>query len=189
MLRELGVAVIEADLLAHRLMEPGGAAYEPVVELLGRGILDGDGDVTDGIPIARNRVAAIVFNEREQLEKLNAIVHPLVEQETAREFALLESKGTYAAAFIEAALIYEAGLEKHLDGVAVAWCLPEQQMARLKERGMSEADALKRMAMQMPVEEKVARASVKIDCSGTMEETQRQVEALAAELKRKGGGK
>jgi dephospho-CoA kinase len=187
MLRELGIAVIEADLISHRLMELGGAAYEPVVKLFGRAILDSDGDVADGIPIARSRVAAIVFNERKKLEELNAIIHPLVEQELAREFAFLESNGKVAVAFVEAALIYEAGLDKKLDGVAVVWCLPEQQMARLKERGMSEANARKRMGTQMPVAEKLARADVKIDCSGTVEETRRQVAELTAELKQKSG--
>jgi len=65
----------------------------------------------------------------------------------------------------------------------VAWCLPEQQLARLMERGMSEADARQRIAMQMPVQEKLALAGEKIDCSGSIEETRRQVEALAAKLR------
>ena len=68
-----------------------------------------------------------------------------------RQFAELEKTGKYAAAFVEAALIFEAGLHKKLDGVVVAWCLPEQQLARLMKRGMSEAEARKRIATQMPV--------------------------------------
>ena len=57
----------------------------------------------------------------------------------------------------------------------MVWCQPEQQLARLMERGMSEAEAGRRMAAQMPVEEKLAMATEKIDGSGTMEETRRQV--------------
>jgi len=85
---------------------------------------------------------------------------------------------------VEAALIYEAGLHEMLDGVVVAWCLPQQQVSRLMQRGMSEVEARKRMAMQMPVAEKRALATAKIDCSGTMEETRRQVQALAVNLRR-----
>jgi len=65
----------------------------------------------------------------------------------------------------------------------VAWCLPEQQLARLMERGMSEAEARKRMAAQMPVQEKMALATDKIDCSGSREESRRQVAELAEKLR------
>jgi dephospho-CoA kinase len=118
------------------------------------------------------------------LNQLNAIVHPRVEEELVRQFAELERSGNHAAAFVEAALIFEANLHKKLDGVVVAWCLPEQQLARLIERGLSEAEARKRMAMQMPAQEKLALATDKIDCSGSLQETRRQVEALAAKLRR-----
>jgi dephospho-CoA kinase len=84
---------------------------------------------------------------------------------------------------VEAALIFEAGLDKRLDGVVVAWCLPEQQLARLMERGMSEAEACQRIGAQMPVQEKLALAAEKIDCSGSIEETRSQVDALAAKLR------
>ena len=74
-------------------------------------------------------------------------------------------------------------MHKKLDGVAVAWCLPEQQLARLIERGLSEPEARKRITMQMPVQEKLALATDKIDCAGSLEETRRQVVALAAKLR------
>ena len=84
---------------------------------------------------------------------------------------------------MEAALIFEAGLDQRLDGVVVAWCLPEQQLARLMERGMSETEARQRISAQMPVQEKLTLAAEKIDCSGSMEETRSQVHALAAKLR------
>jgi dephospho-CoA kinase len=71
----------------------------------------------------------------------------------------------------------------------VAWCLPEQQLARLMERGLSEIEAGKRIAAQMPVAAKLALATERIDCSGTLEETRHQVEALAKELGRASQGK
>jgi dephospho-CoA kinase len=144
-------------------------------------VLHADGNID------RGRVAAIVFNNPEKLRRLNKIIHPQVAVEIERQLDELELSGKYAAAFVEAALIFEAGLHKLLDGVAVAWCLPEQQLARLIERGLSEAEARQRMAAQMPVAEKLAMATEKIDCSGTREETRRQVQRLAERLKSRDG--
>jgi len=183
MLREQGFPVIEADRISHRLMEKDGAAYAAVVGLLGESILDSDKS------ISRSQVAAIVFNDRDKLRQLNAIIHPKVEQALAQEFVELETAGASPMAFVEAALVFEAGMHKKLDGVVVAWSLPEQQLARLMERGMSEAEARKRMAAQMPVSEKMALATEKIDCSGSREETRRQVTELAGRLRQRAAAK
>src|SRR6266404_4752119 len=177
MLRELGFPVIEADRLAHQVMEPGQPAYDEVVSFFCETILDSNKRIN------RSSLAAIVFNDHEKLTQLNGIIHPRVEEEMLRQFAELERGGQYSAGFIEAALIFETGMHKKLDGVVVAWCLPEQQLARLMERGMSEAEARKRMAAQMPVEEKLALATDKVDCSGSREETRRQVAELAEKLR------
>jgi dephospho-CoA kinase len=177
MLAEHGFPVLEADKVSHALIEAGGAAYEEVIARFGREILDGNGRID------RARLGAVVFADRQKLDQLNGIIHPRVEGEALKQLLELEKSGSYPAAFVEAALIFEAGLQKQLDGVVVAWCLPEQQLARLIERGMSKAEARQRIAMQMPVAEKLALATEKIDCSGSMEETRRQVDALAAKLR------
>ena len=177
MLRELGIVVLDADRMAHGAMEPGQPAYDEVIAVFGKKILDVDKRVD------RSRLGAIVFGDREKLNQLNTIIHPRVEREMVRQFEVLEKTGTHAAAFVEAALIFEAGLHKRLDGVVVAWCLPEQQVARLMKRGLSEAEARKRMGMQMATGEKLALATETIDCSGSLEETRRQVEALAEKLR------
>ena len=176
MLRELGFPVMEADRVAHEVMEPGQPAYSEVVSVFGRTILNSDKRIN------RSSLAAIVFNDHEKLAQLNGIIHPRVEEEMLRQFAELERSGKYAAAFVEAALIFEAGLHKKLDGVLVTWCLLEQQLARLMERGLSDAEAGKRIALQMPVAEKLALATEKIDCSGPLEETRRQVRTFAEKL-------
>lgn len=178
MLRECGFPVLEADRIARELIEPGGAAHEEVVKRFGTGM------VAPGGRIDRQRLAALVFPDRSKLDELNSIVHPRVEEQIERDLAALESGGGHQAAFVEAALIFEAGLHRKLDGVVVVWCLPEQQVARLKDRGMSEAEAKQRIAMQMPVEEKLARATERVDCSGSLAETRKQVAALAERLRR-----
>ena len=177
MLRGQGFPVLEADKISHALIEPGGAAYDQVIAGFGREIIDGNGRID------RARLGAIVFADGQMLDQLNGIIHPRVEAEVMEQLSELEKTGSYPAAFVEAALIFEAGLHTKLDGVVVAWCLPEQQLARLIDRGMSGAEARQRIAMQMPVEEKLALAAEKIDCSGSMEETRRQVAALAAKLR------
>jgi dephospho-CoA kinase len=177
-LRELGFRVIDADRLGHEVIEPGTRAYDEIVREFGAGIVSVDGRID------RGKLGAIVFADRGKLERLNAIVHPRVEEEMVGQFGEWEKNGVADAAFIEAALLVEAGYQKNLDGLVVAWCQPEQQMERLLARGLSEAEARRRIAAQMPAEEKLKFATEKIDCSGSLEETRRQVEELAAKLKR-----
>jgi dephospho-CoA kinase len=81
-------------------------------------------------------------------------------------------------------LLVEAGYQKNLDGLVVAWCRPEQQIERLLTRGLSKVEARRRIAAQMPAEEKLKFATEKIDCSGSLEETRWQVQELAGRLRR-----
>jgi dephospho-CoA kinase len=178
MLRELGFRVIDADALGHEVIEPGTRAYDEIVREFGTGVVGADGRID------RGKLGAIVFADGEKLKRLNAIVHPRVEEEMVRQFAEWEKSGVADAAFVEAALLVEAGYQKNLDGLVVAWCRPEQQMERLLARGLSEVEARRRIASQMPAEEKLKFATEKIDCSGSIEETRWQVEKLAAKLRR-----
>jgi len=102
-----------------------------------------------------------------------------------RQFDEWQHNGVRDVVFVEAALLVEAGLAKKLDGLVVAYCAPEQQLARLRARGMSEVDAKRRMAAQLPVREKLRHATESIDCSGTLEETRAQVQDLAAKLRKR----
>jgi dephospho-CoA kinase len=179
MLRDLGFAVLDADSLAHKLIEPGEPAYDEVLREFGPSITDSQGRVD------RTKLAALVFADRAKLDRLNAIVHPRVAEAVLRQFDEWARQGTRDAAFVEAALLVESGIHKKLDGLVVAWCEPEQQLERLAARGLSEAEARRRIAAQMPVEEKLRLATEKIDCSGSLEETRHQVEALAAKLRRR----
>jgi len=182
MLRELGFNVIDADALGHEVIEPGTSAFEEIGREFGKGVIGADGRID------RGKLGAIVFADAEKLKRLNAIVHPRVEEEMVRLFGEWEKSGVKDAAFVEAALLVEAGYQKNLDGLVVAWCQPEQQMERLLARGLSEAEARRRIAAQMPAEEKLKFATEKIDCSGSLEETRRQVEELAAKLRRGANG-
>jgi dephospho-CoA kinase len=179
MFREMGFDVLDADSLAHELVEPGQPAYDEVVHDFGPAILDPDKRIN------RAKLAAIVFDDRAKLARLNAILHPRVEAAAHRQFDKWSRNGSRDAAFIEAALLVEAGYHKKLDGLVVTWCRPEQQLERLLSRGLTEQEARQRIAAQLPVEEKLRYATEKIDCSGSLEHTRKQVEALATKLRNK----
>jgi len=176
MLRELGFPVLAADLVSHKLMEPGQAAHDEILLEFGAELADAHGQID------RAKLAAIVFADPAKLAKLNQILHPRVEQATFRQFAEWERDLGRDAVFVEAALLVEAGFVKNLDGLVVAFCRPEQQLERLLARGMSEVEARRRIAAQMPAGEKLNYATERIDCSGTIEETRAQVKALAGKL-------
>ena len=180
-LRELGCRLLEADKIAHGMIEPGAAAYEDVVAEFGRGILTPDGRVD------RSKLGSIVFANPSKLAKLNAIVHPLVLAAQDRELAAIEKAEPHAIAVVEAALLIEAGYTDRLDKLIVTWCTPEQQLERLTTpgagRGLTIEQALQRIAAQMPLEEKRRRADEFIDCSGSLAQTREQTVALYARLK------
>jgi dephospho-CoA kinase len=177
MLRELGFAVLDADALGHKLIEPGQAAYAEVIQEFGPSITDSSGRID------RSKLGGVVFADRAKLDRLNAIVHPRVAEVILSQFEVWRRAGVRDAVFVEAALLVESGIHKKLDGLVVVWCTPEQQLERLIARGLSEAEARRRISAQLPVEEKLGLATEKIDCSGSLEETRRQIEALAGKLR------
>ncbi len=177
MLRDRDYQVLDADVLAHELLEPGQDAYREVVRTFGQEIL------APGGAVDRKKLGAIVFADAEKRQRLNQILHPRIHDITAKWFSALNKAGGVDMAFEDAALILEAGARRSLDCVVVCWCRPEQQVERLRERGLSETDAKIRIASQMPIDEKRRLADEVIDCSGSMEATEREVDALLEKLK------
>ena len=176
-LRELNFHVLDADLIGHQLIEPGAAAYDNVVSEFGREILRKDASID------RKKLGALVFADANKLAKLNSLLHPRIEEVVNAQFARWFAEGITDPVFVEAALLIEAGMHERLDGLVVVWCRPEDQITRLLARGLTEKEALHRIALQMPNEEKLKYATYKIDTSGTMQYTQEQVAALAKTLR------
>ncbi len=183
LLRDHECPVLDADSIGRELLEPGQDAYKEVVREFGEGIL------LKGGAVDRPKLGAIVFADAQKRARLNQILHPRIQSVVAQWFAALDRPGGPDMAFEDAALILEASLRNSFDCVVVCWCRPEQQLERLLQRGLSEADARSRIAAQMPMEEKRRLADVEIDCSGSIEETQRQVKAMIARLKQKAHSK
>jgi dephospho-CoA kinase len=176
MLRDLDCPVLAADALGHELLEPGQTAYAEVVREFGIDILDSYGNVD------RTALGEIVFADEERRGKLNAILHPRIREIIEKWFAALDQPGGPELAIVEAALIIEAGFNQNLDKLVVCWCRRAQQVERLLERGLTEEQALQRIAAQMPMEEKRSLADETIDCSGSLEETERAVEQVVKRL-------
>jgi len=178
MLRDRDCQVLELDPLGHELLEPGQSAYDEVVRDFGNGIL-GPGDKVD-----RAKLGAVVFSDPAKRARLNQILHPRILQVVRQWFSALDRPGGPDLAVAEAALIIEAGFHKELDKLIVCWARPDQQLARLVERGLPREQASLRIAAQMPADEKRALADEVIDCSGTIQETERQVDMVFAKLQK-----
>jgi dephospho-CoA kinase len=177
MLRDRDIPVLAADPLGHKLIEPGQAAYDDVVREFGNEILAADGSVD------RTKLGAIVFADPTKRARLNWILHPKIIETIRQWFKSLDQPGGPEFAVMEAALIYEANVQRDVNRVVVCWCTPEQQLERLIARGLSEEQARRRIGAQMPVDEKKRLADMVVDCSGTLEETRLQVSELIEKLK------
>jgi dephospho-CoA kinase len=178
-LRELGFPVLDADSISHKLMDPGQSAHDEILQSFGAELADSSGQID------RHKLAAIVFSDPAKLARLNAILHPRVDQIIFRQLEDWQKSAAHPAAFVEAALLIEAGMATRLDGLVVTWCTLEQQLERLRARGMSETEARRRIAAQLPLEEKLKRATYTVDCSGTLDETRAQVQDLASNLRKR----
>ncbi len=178
-LRELGCEVIDADIVAHQVIESGQPAYRDIVNYFGRGILNEDGTIN------RAALGAIVFTDREKREKLNSIVHPRVYEAQAKWLAEVALRDPDAIAVIDAALMIETGSDRRFDKLIVVHCDPELQIERLMERNnLTREQAIARISSQMSSEEKLRYADFSIDTSNGFEDTRRQVEKVYSDLRR-----
>ena len=177
--QDLGAYIIDADRVGHELIEPGRAAYQEIVERFGKEILDPSGQID------RTKLGPKVFADPQQLQTLNSILHPRIIARVQELAAEQLRRSPHAVVIVDAALIFESGIGGTLRKVMVAWCRHQQQVERLMAKtGVSREAAEARIRAQMPVEEKRRRADYVIDCSGSMEDTRRQAEAIYLDLRR-----
>jgi dephospho-CoA kinase len=168
-----GCTIVDADSVAHRLILRGQSGYEPVLNAFGSVILGAGGEID------RAKLGAIVFSDRTQLDRLNAILHPEVVRVILSQLDNWEREQPLAKVIVDASLMIESGFYRNFQKLIVVSCTPQQQIDRLRARnGLSEADARRRIALQMPLEEKVRFGDYVIDNSGTPESTKAQVDAL-----------
>jgi dephospho-CoA kinase len=178
MFASLGCIVVDADQIVARLYQPGEAGHEALVRTYGSGILTPDGTID------RRKLADVAFATDESAKALNALIHPLVVAEEAR---LMDEETREGIVMVEATLLIEAGGKDRYDRIAIVDVDPETQLARAMARGMSREDAQRRIAHQMPREERLRYADYVIDNSGDLRaaeaETSRVFEALQRDLR------
>src|SRR5271165_2908671 len=183
----LGAHLVQADRIAHSLMQPGEAVYNEVVRHFGGGILNPD------LSVNRAKLAEAAFGSAtsvspSRVQELNRIVHPAVIRSQEDWMQEMGRQDPHAVAIVEAALILEAGVAKRFDRLMVVTCSAEQRVTRFAARQKIDLEAarrevVRRMAAQLPDEEKIKAADYVIDNSGALDRTREQVGVVWQKLK------
>lgn len=178
-LAELGCHVLDADVVARRVVEPGAEGLRAVAEAFGETVLRPDGTLD------REVLGRIVFGDEGKRRLLNSILHPLIIAEQDAWLRGREAQDPRGVGVVDAALMIESGGHGRFDRLVVVHCRPELQLERLMLRNqLSREDAQARIAAQMPQEEKLRHADYAIDTSDSFEETRRRTAEVYEELRR-----
>jgi len=178
-LKEEGAYIIDADQIARELVRPHTPAWNELVRVFGKAILDVDGSID------RKKLADKVFADPNQRKLLNQILHPLITEEMDRRTRELGQKNPEAIAVIDAPLLIEVGYHRKVDKLIVVSSTQTQQIERLEERdGISSEEAVRILSSQMPVEEKAKLADFVIRNEGSLAETRERVKEVFQELKK-----
>ena len=171
MLRELGAHVLDADVIAREVVEPGTPGLKAVAERF-PGVLDPDGRLD------RAKLGARVFGDPQERAALNALLHPLIGQQFMLRTQALAEQGVERVLY-DAPLLIENRLHEGMDGVVLVWVPREVQKARLRARdGLDEAAVEARLAAQLPLDEKRQHATWVVDNSGELGTTRARVEEV-----------
>jgi dephospho-CoA kinase len=171
----LGARVIDADTVAHEVMEPDGPAYAAVLEVFGRAILAADGSID------RAKLGSIVFHDPAKLRELEAAVHPEVAAEVEEQI----DRASEQVVVVDAIKLIEAGMHRRCDTLWVVTAPRPLQISRLvSTRGLSESEAALRVDAQPPQEEKAALADVVLVNQGSLDELRTKVESAWVQMPR-----
>lgn len=194
MFAALGAHLVQADRIAHSLMQPGQPVYNEVVRRFGRGILNHDGSVNRAklAEVAFGAAAAAGSKRASRIEELNRIVHPAVIRSQDEWMDAVGLQDPQGVAMVEAALILEAGAGDRFDRLIVVTCNGEQRASRFAARQRidletARKEVTRRMAAQLPDEEKVKAADYVIDNSSSLEQTREQVHQVWQRLRTEAG--
>ena len=179
MFKDLGAKIIDADKLGHSVILPHRPAWKKIVNLFGKDIL------RNNLTIDREKLGKTVFTNQTLLKKLNEITHPEIIKMIKKEIDLVKNTthNQGKILIIDAALIYEAKIDRLMDKIIVVYINEDEQVKRLTERNnLSKEEALQRIKSQIPMKEKVKMADYVIDNSSSLNKTKKQVEKIWEEL-------
>ncbi|WP_419892772.1 dephospho-CoA kinase [Oceanobacillus kimchii] len=164
--------VIDADLIAREVVEPGERAYDQVVEVFGKEI------IKDDHKINRPKLGSIIFTDEDKRKQLNAIVHPAVRSRMLSKRDDYIKKGM-PCVVLDIPLLFESNLTHLVDKTLVVYVDEDVQLSRLMKRnGYSEKEASDRIKAQMPLKEKANLADILIDNNHSIEETKVQLDQV-----------
>jgi dephospho-CoA kinase len=173
--KDFGAAIVDADAIAREVTAPGGPAYERIVAAFGPGVVHADGTLD------RKALGDRIFPDATARRRLNALTHPHIRRRMSEEASRLGSLPGVEVIVLDIPLLLETtdGRDLGLDGIVVVDADDNVRVGRLVARdGLSEADARRRLAAQMPLREKLARADWVIDNNGSPDHTREQVRIL-----------
>jgi len=177
MLEELGAVLIDLDLIARQVVEPGKPALRETIDYFGREVLQEDGTLN------RKKLSGLVFSDSEKREKLEGFTHPHIFEELLKQVNDVTAKDPIIQVVVP--LLIEKSLQSLFDKVLVVHITPDLQIKRLVERdGISKEEAANMLKAQMPIDEKLAHADFVVHNEGSMEETRKQVQEIWQALKK-----
>lgn len=177
MLEEMGFPIIDADVIARKVVEKGSTALERIKDEFGEGVLNDDGTLN------RKALGKLVFGSSEKLELLNSITHPAIIEEIRKNIDALSAKGEKMCV-LDAPLLIESGIYSMADLVLLVYVDEKTQLYRLMNRdSIPEELALKKISSQMDFEEKKKYADFIINNSGRLECTRAQLENIIATIR------
>ena len=178
MFKQCGAAVINADLLARQVVEPGKPAWRAIVKLFGKTVLNQDRSLD------RQALGSIIFHNPKKRRQLERIIHPRVAREQARLTKAITRKDPNAVVIYEVPLLFEAGVDKRVDKIIVVTADRNIQIVRLKKRnGLSRAEAIRRIRSQMPLAKKTQQADHLLNGTLPRPSLRRQVGQLFRSLR------
>lgn len=178
-LAEHGAVIVDADLIVRDVQSAGSPVLASIAAEFGAAVIRADGSLD------RPALGTLVFGDESRLAALNAIVHPAVRAESARRFAEAFADDPSAVVVYDVPLLVEARVEDPWDQIVVAHAPVDTRMRRLVEiRGLSESEASARIAAQVSDDRRLAVADVVIDTTGTLADTEAQVDRFWEGLRR-----
>ncbi len=178
MLAEMGAHVIDTDLIAREVVEPGQPALRDIEDYFGKDVINPDGTLN------REKVRDQIIRDPEKRAKLNSFTHPRINQVVMERIGKFNGMNDGMPVIIDVPLLYESGWDRFFPDVILVYAPLPIQIERLMARDrLDRQTAELTIAAQMSIEDKKGRARFIIDNSGTLEETRRQVTALFGKLR------
>lgn len=171
MLVKRGAVLIDADQIAREVVLPGSEHLAEISQIFGQAVIAADGTLD------RTKLGSIVFNNERARKQLEAILHPAIRKQMLSRMDQYATEQPDRLVVVDVPLLFESGLQQYFEEIMLVYVPEKTQLARLRHRdGFDEIEAQARIDAQMPIEQKKQLADVVIDNSGTLEQTEAQVD-------------